>query len=523
MAVALTRRSIVRPSPSPAHRPGVVVYLLAAAVLVATMVPLGYVVYSVYSVGWAQASELVFRARVVDLLRNTISLVALTVPLAVALGVGLAWLVERTDLPGARLWAPIFVIPLAVPAFVNSFAWVSFVPGMHGLPAAVLVSLLSYFPLVYLPAAAAIRTLDPDLEESARSLGSGSVAVFFRVVVPQLRLAVLGGALLIALHLLAEYGAFALIRFDTFTTAIFQQYQSTFAGSAGSMLAAVLVVCCLVLLVSEAGMRGRLRYDRVGSGSPRPAVRVRLGRFKAFAFIACGVAVAMSVGVPVWMVSRWLEKGGTQAWDAESVSAALSQTLSFALVTALLAIVLAFPIAWLSARTRTLFARVAEGSNYVTSSLPGIVTALALVTISIKTMKPLYQTLTLVVVAYLLMYLPRGVVALRSGVAQVPIGLEEASRSLGKGRAWTFFHVTLRLSGPSAAAGAALVFVAVSTELTATLLLAPAGIRTLSTSFWAYSDELDYAHAAPFALIMILLTLPVTYLLFTQTRKAVTR
>lgn len=499
------------------------VYLLAAAVLVTTMVPLGYVVHAVVSTGWTETSDLLFRPRVAELLGNTVVLVVLTVPLAVVLGVGLAWLVERTDLPGARWWAPVFVVPLAVPAFVNSFAWVSFVPGLHGLSAAVLVSLLSYFPLVYLPAAAAIRTLDPDLEESARSLGSGSLAIFLRVVVPQLRLAVLGGALLIALHLLAEYGAFALVRFDTFTTAIFQQYQSTFAGKAGSMLASVLVLCCLVLLVCEAGLRGRLRYDRVGSGAPRPAGRLSLGFGTPLALGLCTAVFAFAVGLPLWMVTRWLGMGGPDAWDLVAIGQALSQTLSFALVTAVLAIVLAFPLAWLSARTRTVFARVAEGSNYITSSLPGIVTALALVTISINAVQPMYQTLTLVVVAYLLLFLPRAVVSLRSGVAQIPLGLEEASRSLGKGRAWTFFHVTLRLSGPSAAAGAALVFVAVSTELTATLLLAPAGTRTLSTAFWAYSDELDYANAAPFALIMILLTLPVTYLLFTQYRKAVNR
>ncbi len=499
------------------------VYLAAAAVLAVTMVPLGYVIHAVYSVGWTEASELLFRARVAELLGNTLTLVVITVPLAVVLGVSLAWFVERTDLPGARWFAPIFVAPLAVPAFVNSFAWVSFNPGMHGLWAAVLVSLLSYFPLVYLPAAAAIRTLDPDVEESARSLGSGSFAIFMRVVVPQLRLAVLGGALLIGLHLLAEYGAFALVRYDTFTTAIFQQYQSTFAGKAGSMLASVLVVCCLVLLVLDAGVRGRLRYDRVGSGAPRPAGRVQLGWAKPFVLAMCALVVAFAVGLPITMVTRWLGMDGPGAWDPVATGEALSQTFGFALLTAVLAVFLAFPLAWLATRTQTLFARVAEGGNYITSSLPGIVTALALVTISINAMKPLYQTMTLVVVAYLLLFLPRAVVSLRSGIAQVPVGLEEASRSLGKGRAWTFLHVTLRLSGPSAAAGAALVFVAVSTELTATLLLAPAGTRTLSTAFWAYTEELDYANAAPFALIMIVLTLPVTYLLFTQSRKAVNR
>ena len=89
------------------------------------------------------------------------------------LAVALAWLTERSDLPGARLWAWLAVAPLAVPAFVHSYAWVSLVPGLHGLSAGVLVSVLAYFPFLYLPVAAPLRRLDPALEDAAASLGLG--------------------------------------------------------------------------------------------------------------------------------------------------------------------------------------------------------------------------------------------------------------------------------------------------------------------------------------------------------------
>jgi iron(III) transport system permease protein len=180
------------------------------------------VVWGAASVGWARAYELVVRPRVGELLVNTVALVVVTVPLCVVIGVALAWLVERTDLPGRVLWRPLFVAPLAVPAFVNSYAWVGVIPSLHGLWAGVLITTLSYFPFMYLPVAATLRRLDPAVEESARALGSASAGVFFRVVLPQLRLAILGGGLLIGVHLLAEYGAFAMVRFDTFTVAIFQ-------------------------------------------------------------------------------------------------------------------------------------------------------------------------------------------------------------------------------------------------------------------------------------------------------------
>src|SRR6202167_5850080 len=91
--------------------------------------------------------------------------------------------------------------------------------------------------------------------------------MFFRVVLPQLGLAIWGGGLLLALHMLSEYGLYALVRFDTVTTAIFDQFQSTFNGPAANTLAGVLALLCLALLLFEARTRGRGRYARLGSGS----------------------------------------------------------------------------------------------------------------------------------------------------------------------------------------------------------------------------------------------------------------
>ena len=177
--------------------------------------PLGFVVGISIQTGWATIAELVLRPRVAQLLGNTLLLLVLTLPLCVLLGIALAWLTERSDLPGRRIWSLLAVAPLAVPAFVHSYAWVSLAPALHGLPAAVLVSVIAYFPFVYLPAAATLRRLDPALEDVAEALGLEPWALFLRVVLPQLRLAVGGGALLVGLHLLAEYGLYAMIRFDT--------------------------------------------------------------------------------------------------------------------------------------------------------------------------------------------------------------------------------------------------------------------------------------------------------------------
>jgi iron(III) transport system permease protein len=496
---------------------------LAAAALVvvaASFIPLGYIVMQSIDTGWDTASALLFRPRVRELLTNTVQLVVVTVPICVVVGVLAAWLVERTRVPGAKLWAVLLAAPLAVPAFVNSYSWVTMIPSLSGLHGGVLIATLSYFPLVYIPIAATLRRLDPAVEESARALGAGPWAVFFRVVVPQLRLAIAGGALLVALHLLAEYGAFVFIRFNTFTTAIFEQYQSTFNGTAATMLAGVLVLLCLSLLVIQAVVRGSARYARIGPGAARPAVPAELGPwYSLIAVLFLGVLIALAVGVPFGSVLRWLAAGGGAVWEWSALASALMQTLGFGIAGALVTGVLAFPIAWISIRHPGRFSRVVEGGTYISSSLPGIVVALAFVTVTIRYLHPLYQSVAVVIAAYALLFLPRALVNLRAGLAQAPVGLEEAAQSLGLSPLSAFFRVTLRLAAPAAAAGAALVFLGVVNELTATLLLAPTGTRTLAMQFWSRSSEIDYAGAAPYALLMIVLSLPMTYVLFTQSKK----
>jgi iron(III) transport system permease protein len=498
----------------------------AAAVFVSliALVPIGFVGSATLETGWIDTAALVWRPRVGELLINTALLMIIATPICVVLGVGLAVLTERTDLPGHRFWSMTAAAPLAIPAFVHSYAWVSVASSVHGLFAGVLISVLAYFPFLYLPVAASLRGLDPALEDVAASLGLTPSRIFFRVVLPQLRLAIWGGGLLLTLHLLSEYGLYAMVRFDTFTTAIFDQFQSTFNGPAANTLAGVLALLCLALLLFEARTRGRGRYSRLGSGSPRQPRRRSLGRWGRGAAILPPLVIAvLAVGVPLITLLRWLAIGGARVWKIGEIAPALRQTLSFGATGAVLATLAAAPIAWLAIRRPTRFARALEGINYVTSALPGIVVALALVTITIRFARPLYQAVTTVLLAYMMMFVPRALVSLRAGVAQAPVELEQVARSLGRSPAQAVWSITLRLAAPGAAAGAAMVFLGIADELTATLLLAPNGTETLATSFWALSGELDYAAAAPYATMMVALSLPLSWPLYHQSRRLVGR
>lgn len=497
-----------------------VVVVLCVLIAGFSLLPLGYVAVMTANAGWDTIVKLVIRPRVGELLVNTVELVAVTVPLCVALGVGGAWLVERTRLRGHKVWAVLLAAPLAIPAFVNSYAWVSAIPALGGLGGGVIISTLSYFPLVYIPVAAVLSRMDPALEQSGSSLGLGPWRVFFRVVLPQLRLAIAGGALLVSLHLLAEYGAFAMIQFDTFTTAIYDQFRSTFNGSAANMLAGVLVLLCLLLLLGETRTRGSARYARVGSGVQSNPTRLPLGWLEVPGQLGLAALTVLALGVPLWHVVRWLIAGGAAIWTGPDLLHALVQTLGYGLAGALVTTMLAFPLAYLVIRHPGGVSKLLEGANYISSSMPGIVVALALVTITIHGVPAVYQTAVVLIAAYALLFMPRALVNLRAGLAQAPKELDEAARALGKSPLVAFFKVTLRLTAPAAAGGAALVFLGIVNELTATLLLAPNGTRTLATEFWSLSSEIDYMGAAPYALLMILLSAPMTYLLFAESKKA---
>ncbi|UXN59926.1 ABC transporter permease [Phyllobacterium zundukense] len=493
--------------------------LAAAVVSLVSLLPVGFVIWIGIQTGWETASALIFRPRVGELLINTALLVAVTIPISIILAVTLAWFTERTDLRGARIWSWLAVAPLAVPAFVQSYAWVSLIPGLHGLFGGVLVSVLAYFPFLYLPVSAQLRRLDPAIEDAAASLGNGPWRVFFFAVLPQLRLAICGGSLLIGLHLLAEYGLYVMIRFDTFTTAIVDQFQSAFNGPAANMLGGVLVVCCFGLLGLEALLRGNERYARVGSGAPRDTMKHRLGLLAVPAFLICLITAGLSLGVPFVTLARWLSIGGMDSWRLDLIGMALGQTIIFAVAGALLTTIITVPMAWLSVRAPGRFQRIMEACHYYVGSLPGVVVALALVTVTVRVALPLYQTVFTLLLAYALLFLPRSLVGLRASIAQVPVELEQAAMALGRSPAQAVRQITMRLAAPGVAVSMALVGLGITNELTATLMLAPNGTRTLAMQFWSLTSEIDYVGAAPYALMMVLLSLPMTLLLYAQSKR----
>jgi iron(III) transport system permease protein len=493
--------------------PPVGLLAVCAAIALLVLAPIGFLFDQTLSTGWDEVQRLLFREFVANLLVNTATLVAVATIACTVLGVAVAWFVERTDLPGRRAWAVLAALPITVPAFVTSYSWVSITPAVQGFWGAAAIVTLAYYPLVYLPVAAVLRGTDPALEESARSLGMGPWRTFFRVTLPQTRIALLGGMLLVAVHMLSEYGAFAMLRFQTFTTAIYDEYKLSFDGAAASMLASVLVILCLVLLVAELGARGRGRYARVDSGSARPTTPARLGRSRWAVGAGFAGLIGLALGLPLATLVYWVATGSSAGIDVGALLAATGTSLKLGLGAAVLTTLLALPVSVLAVRHPSRLATVIERATYLPFALPGIVIALALIVLSIRYFPAIYGTTQLLIVAYAILSLPLALVATRAALAQAPPVHEEMARALGCRPLTAMFRVTLPRILPGLGAAAALVFLATVTELTATLLLAPIGTQTLATEFWAKASTLSYGAAAPYAALMVAISALPTYLL----------
>ncbi|MGX1564324.1 ABC transporter permease [Streptomyces sp. NPDC055506] len=497
----------------PDRRPALILLVPACAAALFALLPLGYLAIRALERGPAFAWEVIANERTLDLLGRSLGLAAVVVAACLVLGVSLAWLTVRTALPGARVWSVLATMPLAVPSYVAAFAWLSAEPDLTGFGGAALALTLVSFPYVHLPVAAALRGIDPAQEEVARSLGHGPLRTFVRVTLPQLRPAAAGGALLVALYVLSDFGAVSLMRYDTFTRAIHTSYRASFDRTPAAALSVVLVVMTIALVAAETRTRGPASHARTGTGTARPATALTLGRWRPLALLWCGAVTAIAVAFPLSSLGYWLAVGSSATWDLGGLAETAWATFAVAAAGASLTTLLALPVGVIAARHKGPGARLLEQAAYAGHALPGITVALALVFFTVRYAYPLYQQLPLLVCAYAVLFLPVAVAATRAAVLQAPPVLEDVARSLGR-RPWQVLReITVPLAAPGVAAGAALTFVVCMKELPATLLLRPTGTDTLATRLWTETGAGSFAAAAPYAAALIVLAAVPSYLL----------
>jgi iron(III) transport system permease protein len=502
--------------------------LLASGGLVAglMLVPFAYLVVRVAGAGEAALGALV-SYRTVELLLRTTLFAATVTGLAGGLALPLAWLATRSDLPGRGLWSVLLALPLVIPTYVGGYVFVAALgprgllqraleatfgverlPELYGFGGAAAVLTACTYPYLYLSLRGALARIDVSLEESARSLGRTPWQSFRDVVLPQLRPALTAGGLLVALYALSDFGAVALLQFDTFTRAIYVQYQASFDRTGAAALSLLLSLLTATVLYVEVRTRGAARYHRSTVGVARPARPVALGRWRWPAVLFCGLVVGGALLLPVGVLLYWLWRGLDQGVRTAVLGQAILGSVQASALAALAALALAAPLAVLAVRfpgrATTLLERVA----YAGYALPGIVIALSLVFVGARLVPWLYQTLGMLVLAYVIRFLPQAVGAMRSSLLQVGPHVEEAARSLGRRPLEAWREVTLPLILPGVMTGAALVFLTTMKELPATLLLSPTGFRTLATLAWSAAADGFFAEAAAPALLLVVCSAP---------------
>jgi iron(III) transport system permease protein len=517
--------------------------LPVAALLVALFVaiPLVYIFGRALGAD-AAAWQRLLNTRLWLLLKNTLLLVAAVTTGSTIIGVGMAWLTERSDLPGRKLFRWLLALPLAIPAYIGGIVHLTLmrprggfipkllestfgfsVPDLNPLGfwgAAFILAIFSY-PYIYLLSGAAFRSLDASIEEAARTLGRSPRQTFWQVVLPALRPGLTAGMLLVALDVMAEYGTVALLRFETFTSAIFVQLSGRYDRSAAAVLSGVLVFLAILVLWAELRAQGQARFAQVESHW-RPAPTIALGRWSYPAILLTLVIVSVSLLVPVSMLVIWSVRAFLEPETLASVMRTGNQgfgsyiwnSLWSAGLAAFLAVLLSLPVALFSVRRPNFFSRFISRFCQVGYAIPGVVIALSLLFLVNRTLPFLYATPLVVVIAYVLRHLPQAVRGSESALGQVSPSLEEAARMLGRTSTQTFFKVTLPLARPGLLAGAALVFLTSLKELPATLLLRPAGFDTLAVRVWIWAVDGFYMQAAPAALFLVIASaIPLSFIL----------
>jgi iron(III) transport system permease protein len=493
--------------------------LLSAALAALVLSPVVWILYEASTVGLDNAIDLLTGIGSVQVLVNSLLLVAIVTGASAIIGVPLAVLTGQTDLPYRRFWTIAVSLPLVIPSYIGAFAFFTgfgphgalsetlstygievALPEMTGLVGSAVVLTLFTFPYVFLSTRASLASFDGTLLAAARSLNHSRRSAFRKVVLPQVTPGIAAGALLVALYALSDFGTPAIMGYDVFTRILYENYYNLqLAALLSLQLLAVTTVIIALQSAIESG-----DADGYASTNPDASTRMALGWLKAPALAFTTLVVLACLALPIGILLLWLvrDTGGsafayqfswTYGWNSLFVS----------VLAAGASVLVALPVAYSSVSDGGRLSRLAERGTYVGYAVPGIVVGIALVTLGNRYLPMVYGQIPLLVFAYVVRFLPQAVGSVRSSVFQVDGRLEEASRSLGYSPRTTFRKVTLPLVAPGIVSGGALVFLTSMKELPATLVIRPSDFETLVTYIWTVQESRHYGKAAVPALVLV--------------------
>ncbi len=476
------------------------------------MIPLGYLVAKAFDVEGTALVENLFRMRNVKLFLNTLLLMVGVIILDILLATPAAWLTTHAHLQGKRTFSVLCALPLAIPGYVMAYALLALggnngiiailfgksIPRLSGYWGSLIALSFYTCPYLFLNLRTAFMGLDPNLEESARSLGHSQWRVFVHVILPQIRPAFFSAGLLISLHVLGDFGVVSLMRFETFSYALYLEYNAAFDYNYAAWLGLILLGFTGCLLYMETKLLGKVLLYRTGQGATRHRTLIPLRKWKISSYIYLCILIFVTVGIPALTVFLWVFRG-FEVLALKDLFESLIGSIGVAVPSAVCCAVLAVPFAYVSVRYTSRLPDILGRIPYIVYAIPPLAFALSIIFFLGS-----YDTILVLIVACILHFLAEAIGPVRSSLYQASPHLEEAARSLGCSHVKAFFRSIVPLLTPSVLTASVLVFLATMKELPLTVLLRPAEYETLAANVWDYTSEAMFAQAAPYALLILL-------------------
>ncbi|SDK84930.1 ABC transporter permease [Natronincola ferrireducens] len=515
--------------------PGTVLLLCGLCIAVIMSIPIIYVVWRSLFAGTNRWVRLLDQ-RIPQLLGNTLSLTAAVTASTIIIGVSLAWIVIRTDIPGKKTWRWLLAMPLTIPPYVGAMAYIivfghsgwardlwqgtpwlvntlgDYAINIYSFEGVFFVLTMFTYPYVYLIVSASLQKTNRNYEDAAYSQGMSTSEVFWKVNLPLLRPAIGAGAVLVSLYVLGDFGTIAMLRYVTFTAAIYFQ-RAGFDTASAAVLSLVLIFLTIIILWIESKTRKKSRYYQT-SNTYRKPLTLKLGKWRFLVFLYVSLIFFVSVLLPISVLIYWSKIGISMGALDDRFFGFVFNSLKVSGFAALICMLFAMPIIYLKARYPSVITSFIDRLSYGGYALPGVIVALGFVFIFNNHLPILYGTFYIVALAFVVRFLPQAMQAGEASLSLLSPRIDEAARSLGYPPWKVMLKVILPNMLPGVLAGGALVFVSSIKELPATLMLRPPGFDTLAVRVYFEASEAIYHLAAPAALLIIIVSItPLQYML----------
>ena len=488
-----------------------------------------------------QVLNIFFTMNYVYIILRSVLLMILVSLITLFIALPLAWINVRAALPMPNVWAVLLSLPLVIPTYVGAFLYSSIlgprgilqellesifgikeIPDIHGLFGATLVLSLLSFPYLFLILKSSITNLDSTLIESSRLLGHSKIKTFFKISLPQLRPSIIAGTLFVSLYTLSDFGAVSLMRYNTLTWAIYQQYQSIIDRSIISLISLALVLIAVLIIFIESKFRNKSKYYKIGTGTSPRNKKTDLGIWSIPVLFIFGLIVFLSLILPLSGLFFWLIRGVSAGEPLVFIWELIYNSLFLSIATSLATVFLSMCMAIFLVRYNLIINKYLEIISLVGYVLPGVVIAISLVYFGINFVGFIYQTKLLLIIACIILAFPVALGNSKAVLLQINPEIEDSAKILSKNFLSVIIYVLIPMMKSGLIMSFALVFLLTMKELPATLILGPLGFQTLATSIWSSASEAYFARAAAPALSIIFLSLlPLILLMKSEDRPGI--